>query len=201
MYPETNQQAKAAIRTKIMLRIKRVRSSSRCSRNDIWPPRSSSPASFFLLAFSSCRRDIAVVLNRVQFVRCLQPLVFTVRLLTRCGIGLRFCFARLYQRRINRCDGRGDGRSLCPGRIQFARRGFARSAYAFRSLVENGITLRLVAFLKVIEIHLALPGALEIVGGAAKFRQTLTQLPAELRQATRSKENQGSAENYQQLRS
>src|SRR5262245_16309160 len=45
---ETNQATVAASTTKTMQRIKRVRNSSRCSRKDIWPPRSSSRVSFFL---------------------------------------------------------------------------------------------------------------------------------------------------------
>src|ERR1700687_383058 len=42
MRPEANQQPMAARITNTIERIRRVRSSSRCSRKDIWPPRSSS---------------------------------------------------------------------------------------------------------------------------------------------------------------
>src|SRR6267378_222436 len=46
MRSDTNQQSIAATKTKAMERIRRLRSSSRCSKNDICPPSSSSPDSF-----------------------------------------------------------------------------------------------------------------------------------------------------------
>src|SRR5438132_14139913 len=46
MRSDTNQHSIAATKTKAIERIRRLRSSSRCSRNDICPPSSSSPDSF-----------------------------------------------------------------------------------------------------------------------------------------------------------
>src|SRR6267378_1688625 len=46
MRSDTNQQSIAATKTKAIERIRRLRSSSRCSKNDICPPSSSSPDSF-----------------------------------------------------------------------------------------------------------------------------------------------------------
>src|SRR5258707_5378878 len=49
------------------------------------------------------------------------------------------------------------------------------------------------------QIHLALPGALEILRSTAEFMQALAQLAAELRKPAGSKENQGCCQNKQQL--
>ena len=51
----------------------------------------------------------------------------------------------------------------------------------------------------VFEIHLALPCAFEIIGSATKLGQAAANLPAQLRQATRTKKYQRRAEDQQQL--
>src|SRR5258706_944480 len=66
MRSETNQQSNAATNTKTIDRIRRLRSSSRCSRNDIWPPSSSSPDSFPSSEFLSGKRGITVAWLRPE---------------------------------------------------------------------------------------------------------------------------------------
>src|SRR5882757_7187599 len=66
MRSETNQHSIAATNTKTIDLMRRLRSSSRCSRNDIWPPSSSSPDSFSSSEFLSWKRGITVEWNRLE---------------------------------------------------------------------------------------------------------------------------------------
>src|SRR5678816_878482 len=71
MRSEKYQHAEAAMKTKMNERIKRRRSSSRCSRNDIWPPSSSSR--FRLVESDLKSADIAMGFE-------LEPILFSNRL-------------------------------------------------------------------------------------------------------------------------
>src|ERR1041385_2662594 len=132
MYPETNQQRNAAISTKAMLRIRRVRSSSRCSRNDICPPRSSESFS----SFDLIRRKRAIQQQRTKDFG-LEPLVFAVRLLFGWrGFG-EYRLSRLHQRRIDRCDRRGDGLGRGGNAGGIKRCGFAGGANFLGRFIEK----------------------------------------------------------------
>src|SRR3954454_3342089 len=96
MRSENHQQREAARKTKMNERIKRRRSSSRCSRKDIWPPSSSSPPRLVESDLKSA--DIAMKFE-------LEPILLSNRLCF-CLSGFRGNFYR-FRRSVSECFGKG----------------------------------------------------------------------------------------------
>src|ERR1051326_247598 len=186
---EKNQETEAAITTKATERISRRRSSSRCSRKDIWPPSSSSLPLF-----------VESALKNADIAARLEPFLFAERI--GCGFGcgcygLRGCewlsrFRDWFWRTAARDDQLGIG-GCCH---QWLRYRFLFDVSLRFGCWKNRV-FRFV--LRFFHSDFAFPCTLEIVRCFTELSETFADRTRELRQFAWPKKYQSDDQNKEQL--